>query len=146
MTQTYRISHTFKAPRDFVYKWCTDFREDDWKYTRSSARRVFLERSKRRYVWVVNYKEGGKKKEGIRAVWFKPPISWHLDTCGDGREVGDYELTPKGKNKTRLDMTFDVTYDDPRDVESKEEWQGEAKEHWKLYGAALEKEYKALRK
>ena len=146
VTRTYKLSQTFKAPLDFVYKWSTDFREDDNKIIGTKTKRTFLEKTKRRYVWAVNYKEGNKAKEGIRAVWFKPPNAWHLDTCGDGREVGDYKLTPKGKNRTRLDMIFDVTYDDPRDVESKEEWETDGKEHWKLFAAALEREYKASQK
>ncbi len=143
VTRTYRLSQTFNAPLGFVYKWCTDFREDDWKYTGSKARRTFLEKSKDKYIWKVRYREGRKTKEGVRVVWFRPPSAWHLDTCGDGREVGDYKLTPKGKDRTRLDMVFDVTYDDSRDVESKEEWERDSKEHWKLYAAALERDYKA---
>jgi len=145
VNQTYRLSATFNAPLDYVFAWCTDFREDDNKMTGSKTRRHILERTKERFVWVVNYKDGGKEKEGIRAVWLHPPDSWHLDTCGDGREVGDYKLTRLGKTKTRLDMKFVETYDGPEEVEDKKEWEADGKEHWKIYKKALEADFKAGR-
>ena len=145
VNQTYRLSATFNAPLDYVFAWCTDFREDDNKMTGSKTRRHILERTKERFVWVVNYKDGGKEKEGIRAVWLHPPDSWHLDTCGDGREVGDYKLTRLGKTKTRLDMKFVETYDGPEEVEDKKEWEADGKKHWAIYKKALEADFKAGR-
>jgi hypothetical protein len=111
----------------------------------SKTRRHILERTKERFVWVVNYKDGGREKEGVRAVWLHPPDSWHLDTCGDGREVGDYKLTRLGKTKTRLEMKFVETYDSPEEVEDKEEWEADGKRHWAIYKKALEADFKAGR-
>ena len=145
ITKTYKISRTFAAPRDFVFNWCTDFREDDYKMTGSTARRKFLERTKERIVWAVRYREGKKREEGIRAVWLKPPNSWHFDTCGDGREVGDYNLSELKNGKTRLDMVFRVTYDDPSEVESQAEWTKDANDNWSAYAKFLEKDYKKSR-
>jgi hypothetical protein len=145
INQTYRLSATFNAPLDYVFAWCTDFREDDNKIIGSKTKRRILERSKGRFVWVVNYKEDGKDKEGVRAVWLHPPDSWHLDTCGDGREVGDYKLTRVGKTKTRLDMKFVETYDSAEEVEDKKEWEDDGKRHWAIYKKALEADFKAGR-
>jgi hypothetical protein len=145
VNQTYRLSATFNVPLDYVFAWCTDFREDDNKMIGSKTRRHFLERTKERFVWVVNYKDDGKDKEGIRAVWLHPPDSWHLDTCGDGREVGDYKLTRLGKTKTRLDMKFVETYDSLEEVEDKKEWEADGKKHWAIYKKALEADFKAGR-
>lgn len=141
ITRTYKISKTFKAPKDFVFDWCTDFREDDYKMTGSTARRRFLERTKDRIIWVVKYKDGKRSVEGVRAVWLKPPNSWHLDTCGDGRELGDYKLTELKNGKTRLDMIFNVTYDDPGEVESQVSWTKDANRNWSAYGKFLEQDY-----
>ena len=138
---TYKLSQRFNAPLDFVFRWCTDFREDDNKMIGSKTKRTFLEKGKTRIVWVVNYKEDGKEKEGIRAVWLKPPNAWHLDTCGDGRELGEYTLKSLGKNKTRLDMVFRVTYDSKAEVESKEELEKDGNDHWAKYAEYLEKDY-----
>ena len=143
--QKYKISETFNAPLDYVFAWCTDFREDDNRYTGSKTVRKILEKDAERVIWRVRYKEGKGFTEGVRAVWLSPPRSWHLDTCGDGREVGDYKLTPLGKSKTRLDMKFVVTYDSKDEVEDKDEWEADGVKHWKLYKKALEADFKAGR-
>jgi hypothetical protein len=59
--------------------------------------------------------------------------------------VGDYKLTSLGKSKTRLDMKFVVTYDSPKEVEDKDEWEADGKKHWKIYRKALEADFKAGR-
>jgi hypothetical protein len=146
VNQTYRLSTTFSAPIDYVFDWCTDFLEDDpKKYLGSKTVRKILEKTTERVVWTVRYKEGKGFAEGVRAVWLYPRKAWHLDTCGDGREVGDYKLSPLGKSKTRLDMKFVVTYDSKNDVESKEEWEGDGKKHWTIYRKALEADFRAGR-
>lgn len=141
--ETYKVSVTFNAPIDFVFKWCTDFREDDGKMTGSKTKRHFLERTKKRIIWVVSYNEGGEPKEGVRVVRLMPPDAWHFDTCGDSREAGDYKLVSLSKNKTRLDLVFNVTYDNRKDVESRDTWQKETKDLWAVYSKYLEKDYKA---
>jgi hypothetical protein len=145
VNQTYKISQKFDAPLDFVYSWCTDFREDDPKLVGSKTVRKIIEKSTERVIWRVRYKDGRGFQEGVRAVWLHPPSAWHLDTCGDGREVGEYKLTRLGKSKTRLDMKFVVTYDSPKEVEDKKEWEADGKEHWKIYRKALEADFKAGR-
>ena len=140
--EVFRVSKIINAPLPFAYRWCTDFREDDYKMTGSTARRRFLERTKSRIIWVVKYKDRGRSMEGVRAVWLKRPNSWHLDTCGDGREIGDYTLTGLKNGKTRLDMVFMVTYDNPTEVESEAELAKGGTRQWSIYGRFLEKEYK----
>jgi hypothetical protein len=144
--QKYKISQTFNAPLEYVFAWCTDFRDDDpKKYLGSKTVRKIIEKNADRVIWRVRYKEGKGFAEGVRAVWLYPPKAWHLDTCGDGREVGDYKLTPLGKSKTRLDMKYVVTYDSKDEVEDKEEWEADGVKHWKIYKKALEADFKAGR-
>jgi hypothetical protein len=145
VNQKYKISETFNAPLDYVFEWCTDFRDDDSKYTGSKTVRKIIEKDAERIIWRVRYKEGKEFVEGVRAVWLHPPRAWRLDSCGDGREVGDYKLTPLGKSKTRLDMKFIVTYDSKDEVEDKDEWEEDGVEHWKIYKKALEADFKAGR-
>jgi hypothetical protein len=140
--ETYKVSETFKAPLDYVFGWCTDFRDDDEKMTGSKTKRTFLERTDKRIVWVVEYKEKGKPKEGVRVVWLHAPDSWALDTCGDQREVGEYNLIQKGKNKTRLDMKFQISFDSKDEVEDRKKWEKEVGEEWDIFRRHLEKDYK----
>jgi hypothetical protein len=140
--ETYKVSKTFKAPLDFVFGWCTDFREDDGKMTGSKAKRTFLERTDKRIVWVVEYKEKGKSKEGVRVVWLHAPDSWKLDTCGDGSEIGEYKLSGKGKNKTRLDMKFQIVYESKDEVEDRKKWEKEVTAEWDVFGRYLQDDYK----
>lgn len=140
--ETYKISQSFKAPLDFVFRWCTDFREDDAKMTGSKAKRTFLERTDKRIVWITQYKEDGKSKEGVRAVWLHAPDSWSLDTCGDQHELGEYKLTEKGKNKTRLDMKFQISYSGKNEVEERKKWEKEVGEEWEIFRRHLEDDYR----
>jgi hypothetical protein len=143
INQKYKLSQTFKAPLDYVFTWCTDYREDDAKFTGSKTVRKILEKNADRVIWRVRYKDGDDFQEGVRAVWLSPPKAWHLETCGDGREVGDFELTALGKSKTRLDMKFVVTYDSKDDVEDKDEWEEDGRKHWEIFKQALEEDFKA---
>ncbi len=146
VSQTYKLSQKFDAPLDYVFAWCTDFREDDnQKYLGSKTQRKIIEKTGEHVIWRVRYKDGKGFKEGVRAVWLHPPDGWHLDTCGDGREVGDYKLKSLGKTKTRLDMKFAVTYESKKDVEDRDEWEEDGKKHWKIYRKALEADFKAGR-
>lgn len=145
--QKYRNSKTFKAPLDFVFDWCTDYREDDTKITGSKAKRKILEKADKRVVFLVEYKQEGKTRQGIRIVWLHPPDSWELDTCGDMMEWGEkergwYKLTPKGKNRTRLDMEFLLTYNSKKHFPEKKEWDSDIDGVWDAYGRQLEKDYK----
>jgi hypothetical protein len=150
MSKTYRISKKFSAPLNFVYRWCTDFREDDYKMSgttkfEQTARRRFLERSDKRMIWMMNRRVGNRMVEGIRAVWLYPPDSWHLETCGDHMETGDYKLYKLNASKTRLDMKFTIVYDDPVKVQSQEEWARGPRKNWAAFARYLEADYRKSR-
>lgn len=144
---TYHVSQTFSAPRDYVYSWCTDFREDDPKMLGSKMRRRFIERTPGRVTWWVD--DGGKverKPQPIRVVWLRPPDAWHLETCGDGLEIGDYEVKALGPKKARLNMEFAMTLDSRKRAEAvkaSRAMQANAGSHWERYARFLERDYKA---
>jgi hypothetical protein len=142
ITKTYRVSKTFDVPLPFVYSWCTDFREDDMKMIGSKKRRHILERTRKMVIWRVEGKDVKSEFNPMRMVWLRPPDRWHLESCGDETEVGEYKLIPLGKKKTRLDMTFRTTYYDPKDVVSSAAYAREAKAHWSGYGRQLERDYR----
>jgi hypothetical protein len=141
--ETYKVSQTFSAPIEYVFDWCTDFREDDGQMIGSKTKKSFIERTDKRIVWAVERKEKGKKVVGIRVVWLDRPNSWTLNTCGDQIEVGHYVLKKKGKNKTKLDMEFNITFDSKDEVEDKKKWLKSSKEEWGTFRQHLEEDYKA---
>ena len=141
-THTIRVSKVINASLPFVYRWCTDFREDDNRITGSKNRRKILQKTRKRVVYVTTYfpKSGGAKI-GVNLVTLHPPNSWHLEFIGEeDDEMGDYRLTRLGARKTRLDMRFSEKYKvshAPTQAEDMEH----TEEIWHKYAAALEKDY-----
>jgi hypothetical protein len=140
--ETYRVSKTFDAPLDFVYAWCTDFREDDPKMLGSKLTRHIHEKTRKRVIWTIDGKNVSTGANAVRVVWLKPPNAWRLETCGDKYEVGTYRLTAVGKDKTRLDMTFTQVERNKSNLQDKEIFVNETLDQWVNYVRFLEKDYK----
>ena len=141
--KTYKVSKTFNAPLEFVFNWCTDFQEGDPKMVGSKNRRHLHEKTKVRVIYTVDGKKLPSGTDPVRVVWLRPPNAWHLETCGDGTEIGDYKLASLGKNKTRLDMVFSEIHNKKSDFQSKKEYKAETLDHWDRYGKFLERDFKA---
>jgi hypothetical protein len=137
------VSKVIKAPLPFVYKWCTDFREDDNKITGSKNRRKILQQTLKRVVYVTTYfPKTGEPKIGVNLVTLRPPNSWHLEFIGEeDDEEGDYRLTRLAAKKTRLDMRFSEKYK-VRHAPTQAEDMKHTEEIWDKYAARLEKDYR----
>ena len=80
----YRVSKVFHAPLRYVYEWCTDYRETDPKIVGSTKRRIILEKTRQRAIYVqLYYGSDGRRKVCVDIVTLKPPKSWHLDFFGE---------------------------------------------------------------
>ena len=109
----FQFSKIIDAPVRFVYDWCTDYREDDYKLTGAKTRRIILEKTSRRVVY-VNYQKGSKVGLSVGIVTLSPPNRWHYDSIGDQRNVtGDYRLTKIGPSRVKLEMQFKRTWKVP---------------------------------
>jgi hypothetical protein len=140
-TGTYRLSRIIKAPLRFVYNWCTDYREDDYKITGSKSRRTFLEKSKRLVIYAIRYPSGRTFMQAVNIVTLHPPDGWHLDSYGEeDNEFGDYQLTKLAPNKTRLNMTFREYWKITK-IPSKPQYLKDINRIWDKYIAALERDY-----
>jgi hypothetical protein len=141
MSFTIHVSKIINAPIRFVYNWCTDFREDDNKISRSKTRRIIMQKTKRRVVYISAFRWAGKPKYGVNIVTLHPPNRWHLDYAGEeADEIGDYRLTRLGRGRIRLDMTFKEKYK-IRGAPTRKEDMNDTKEIWDRYVAALERDY-----
>jgi len=140
-SHTFRGSKTINAPLQFVYDWCTDFREDDNKITGSKAQRKILEKTRQRVIYTSNYKSHGKPRNAVNIVSLRPPSAWHLDYLGDeDDETGDYRLKRLGPKRTRLDMVFTEKYK-IHNAPTKAQDLKHTNEVWDKCVAALEKDY-----
>ncbi|MDA4128210.1 MAG: hypothetical protein OK422_01900 [Thaumarchaeota archaeon] len=141
VSRTYHVSKTFNAPLEYVFDWCTDFRDEDPIIASNSTKRRIIEKTKTRAIYISKYVNQGKKFEGVRIVALEPPNKWHLDgVAEDQNETGEYRLTALGRKKTRLDMAFKVIYKKGKPA-SKKSWEGDTSGEWDRFRAALERDY-----
>jgi hypothetical protein len=99
-------------------------------------------------IWWVDGGRKGRRPQPIRVVWLIPPDSWHLETCGDGFESGDYKVKALGAKKARLDMRFEVVLGNQKRREVTKmgkTMQANTGDHWKLYAKFLERDYRTSR-
>lgn len=138
---TIHLSKTINAPLSFVYNWCTDFREDDYKISGSKTRRIIMQKAKRRVVYISAFRWARKSMYGVNMVTLRPPNRWRLDYAGqEADEIGDYRLTRLRHGRTRLDMTFKEKYK-VRGAPTRKEDLKHTHEIWDRYVAALERDY-----
>jgi predicted DCC family thiol-disulfide oxidoreductase YuxK len=139
-TITCRFSKVINAPLRFVYDWCTDYREDDYKITGAKSRRLIIEKTKRRTVY-INQQRGSKIGKAVNIVTLHPPNRWHLDSIGDQRnETGEYHLKKLGSRSVRLDMVFRINWKIPPSP-TRAEFLRHLNESWGKYATALETDY-----
>jgi hypothetical protein len=143
---TIRVSKIIEAPLGYVFKWCTDFRNDDPGITGSKSQRRILGKTKKTAVYAQIYQgSDGSQKIAVNMVTLRPPSSWHLDYFGEeDDETGEYRLKDLGEGKTRLEMVFKEKWKIEKPP-TLEEQTRQTSEVWDKYVRALEKEYRASR-
>jgi hypothetical protein len=142
---TVHVSKIIHAPLQFVYDWCTDYRDTDPKLTGGKFKRKILLRTKHRIVYTKSYRSRGKPTIAVDLVTLYPPKGWHLDYVSDEEdEVADYTLSSLGPRRTRLDMTFTDHYK-IADAPSKAQYASDISQTWNKYVEALEKDYRRSR-
>lgn len=141
-THVARISKVIAAPVSYVYDWCTDYRPDDGKYSRSKPRFRVLRLSPERVVR-VRY-SGGRAKPlavAVEVVRLRPPDRWHLDQIDEADlNSVDYKLTRLGPRKTRLSILLVERWMVPT-FPPKVEWVRKSSGYWDALVSALEEQY-----
>jgi len=142
---SYRFSKAITAPLRFVYDWCTDYREDDFKIIGVKARRLILEKTKSRAVF-INQPKGTHVGTAINIVTFHPPNGWGLNSIRAERDtIGHYRLRKLGPGSTKLDILFKLNWK-TAPTSTKAGLLRHLDEMWGKYAAALEREYKRNQK
>ena len=140
-TRTIRFSKVINAPLRSVYDWCTDYREDDYKITGAKSRRVIIEKTRHRTVYVTQQK-GAKTGTAVNLVTLHSPNRWHLESIGDQRnETGEYRLKKQGPRSAKLHMVFRINWKIPPSP-TRAEFIRHLNESWEKYATALVRDYK----
>jgi hypothetical protein len=140
----YHIELEFNAPRDFAFRWCTDYQGDDATRSREKFERRVLSRTRHRIV----FEDIGWTPEGW--IWrrndvkLRPPGAWRSETFGSFRTgVVDYSVTPLPDDRCRFSLTF---HRRPSEVHpeqpSRQELEHELTRMWTNYGRVLARDYR----
>lgn len=141
---TYQVRAEFRAPLEFVYRWCTDYTPSDAKYETEKYQRRIIRRSPREVVYedLESTKQGWSWSRHI--VRLSPPNRWHSDSVGSHRSIRlDYRLARLPRGSTRLTLTAHRTpYGIGTKNPPKSEWERSVRLTWKRFGRALERDYR----
>jgi hypothetical protein len=139
----YEVRATFRAPLDFVYRWCTDYTTSDSKFTGEGYVRRVLRRTPGEVVFEDLYDNGQSWTWLRRVVRLRPPNGWRADSVGSDRQISvDYRLTKLPGNRTRLTIRarrrpYGIGERNP----SKSSWERAVGRNWAKFGRALERDY-----
>jgi hypothetical protein len=137
------ITKEIRAPIDFAYAWCTDFRADDPKINGSSSERIILEKRSDKAVFCAVMKdEKGNTKGRAYIVRLRPPNTWSVKAYGNGFDTtGQYKLTKITEGSTKLSITFEHSYYDFEAVPTEREKKLDSEKSWEKYVSALESDF-----
>ena len=146
--QSFHVRAEFRAPLDFVFRWCTDYRSDDARREKDHYTRRILSRSRNRVVYEDLSSHGDGWRWSRHTVDLHPPLRWHSDSVGSHRTLDlDYTLTALGPERTRLDLRWRrwaTPIGAPRIP--KRETERETTVAWVHFGKELEKDYRKSRR
>jgi hypothetical protein len=140
----YHVTVTFRAPTEFVFRWCTDYDAGDAALEGETFERRVLSRTARRVV----FEDLGRAEDGWvwrhYAVDLHPPRRWHAESVGNRRNLTlDYELTEAGDGRTRLDLRWRRTPGIlPRTPPPKATVERDSTAAWRRLGRSLERDYR----
>ncbi len=136
-----QVTKTIKAPIKYVYEWCTDFRSDDGRF--SKTRHKVIHVGSDRVVRIIQRVTPiESSKVAVELVRLSPPDAWHKDQIGvTDLDAMDYKLALLASGRTRLTISITerwVTRKHP----TRSQWVSDANEYWDSLVAALEEDYR----
>ncbi len=140
----YHVSVVFRAPLEFAFRWCTDFRSDDARLEQQGFERKILDRTPKRVV----YEDLEWSNDGWHwaqyVVRLYPPDRWHADSVGNYRDAKlEYTLRPLSSGRTRLDLKWRRRPGPKGRRVSKTEVERDTRRAWLSFRDALERDYRA---
>lgn len=140
----YEVRCEFRAPLEFVYRWCTDYTPEDAKYESENYQRRILRRSSREVV----YEDLEETPQGWvwsrHVVRLQPPSHWHSDSVGSHRSISlDYRLSrlPGGRTQLVLTARRRPTVLGGKNP-AKSQWERSVRRTWAGFARALERDFR----
>jgi hypothetical protein len=147
-TTTVRISLVIRAPSRYVYEWCTDYRTDDGRFSKSSSRPIFrvIRISPRRVVRIrVGRGSGRDPALTVERIRLDPPRAWHQDQLDEtDQQSVDYRVSTAGRGRTRFQLLSTERWLTP-DFPTPEALRAQIAGTWARFAAAIEADYRAGR-
>jgi len=147
--QVTRYRKLIRAPLPFVFRWCTDFREDDNRITDSiyHYRAEILLREPSRIVRLITVPGRERNRAtDVEIISVHPPDRWRLEKLSvTDDEVGHYRLTSRGPALTALEMRFRKRWKVSR-LPDQDRYRRLFHTVWDRYVSVIESEYRRSRK
>ena len=143
--RTLRFHKLVRAPLPFVYRWCTDYRDDDDRLTNDlyhyEARVVLREPERVVRIIVVPGRDRNRHTD-VEIISLLPPDRWRMTKLSvTDDESASYRLHPEGPELTRLDMRFRETWKSTA-VPDRRRYRALFHEVWDRYVQTMEAEYR----
>jgi hypothetical protein len=143
--QTYRFRKLIHAALPFVFRWCTDYREDDDRITDSiyhyHAKIVLREPGRVVRVITVPGRDRNRSTD-VEIISLLPPDRWRLDKFSvTDDETGSYRLTRKGRALTSLEMRFRRVWKVGK-LPNQERYRALFNQVWDRYVKVMEADYR----
>ena len=141
---TYEVVTTFRAPLDFVYRWCTDYSAEDARLEKDTYVRRVLRRTRSTVVFEDLYELPNGWRWARDVVTLRPPDSWTMTSVGNFRDVeAEYRLTEVPGDRTRLTLRWrrrGTALGGPNRPKAVVDREGA--QSWRNFAVALERDYR----
>jgi hypothetical protein len=141
----YHVRAYFRAPLDFVFRWCTDYTVHDAQLEGEHYQRRILRNTRRRVVYEDLEESPNGWNWARYTVWLGPPGDWRAERVGNYLDASlRYRLTRLANERTRLDLIWRRKPTKLAPRFSKSEIERGTELAWKRFARALESDYRKL--
>lgn len=146
--RTMRFHWDVAAPLPFVFRWCTDYREDDDRITDDIyhyTARILLREPTRIVREVVVPGRDRNRCTEVEVIRLAPPDRWTLTKLSvTDDQTGRYRLVALGPRRTRIELSFRESWKG-RAPPSRARYRARFERVWDRYVATIEREYRRRR-
>jgi hypothetical protein len=140
----FHVATTFRAPLEYVYRWCTDYTPHDPVLEGEKFLRKVLEKTRRRAIF-EDLEETPTGWDWARSVvTLHPPDGWILEQIGNRSDAAAvYRLTRLPDGRVQLDLAWRRRSHVPSEERlSKRARELRSSHAWERFARALERDHR----